>query len=231
MLGFLQVVLLVGVALAPPIILAIRLRNAERHRREPWRVLARAFGWGATVAAALAIVLETMLAPVFAGRTFWFASFSVAVVLAAPIIEELAKAIGLRLVDDRDPEPEDGYIYGGAVGLGFAATENVIYVATAFAFAGEEVAIATAFYRGVATVALHGAASAIAGHGIWRARYGGAPAWALWGVLAAIGLHVGYNALAALALGWATLAAAFVALVAYLRMVRRIRQLDEAAPG
>lgn len=226
MQAFLQLTLLLAVALAPPVMLAVRLRNAERHRREPWRVLARAFGWGATVAAALAIVLETALGSLLGARAF-LASFSVAVVLAAPVVEEIAKALGLRLIHDRDPEPEDGSIYGGAVGLGFAATENTIYIAAAYAFANEGIALATAFYRGVATVAVHGAASAIAGHGVWRARYGGAPAWALWGVGAAIALHVGYNALAALTLRWAALAAASVALLAYLRMMRRVRALDE----
>lgn len=226
MAGIVEVLLLLAVALAPPLILAARLRNAERHRREPWRVLWRAFAWGALVAAALSIIIELTLAPVFGDRSFLIAAFPVGIVLVAPLVEELTKALGLRIVDDRDPEPEDGYIYGGAVGLGFAATENSFYILSAFTFAGQEVAFATALYRGVATVALHGAASAIAGHGIWRARYGGSRLWAVWGIGGAIALHVFYNGLAGLSVGWATLAAAGIAILAYLRIMRRVVVLD-----
>lgn len=224
----LRLVLLFLIALAPPIILAIRLRNAEEHRPEPWRVLSYAFLWGATLAAILSIVVQTSLDDRFRRVLIPATALSVLTVVIAPLSEELSKALGLRLIDDKHPEPEDGYIYGGAVGLGFAATENLIYILEAYAVGGEQLATATAFYRGVATVALHGAASAIAGHGIWRARYGGHGAWALWGVGSAILLHVAYNALVATQAGWATLGAAGIAIVAYMRMMRRVRVLDEA---
>lgn len=224
----LPIVFLLAVALAPPVILAVRLRNAERRRREPWRVLWRAFAWGSTIAATLAILFEGYLDEHFGQARIFATVLSVTVVLVAPVVEELVKALGLRVIDDRDPEPEDGYIYGGAVGLGFAATENVIYILSAYLFAGERVAFITALYRGVATVALHGAASAIAGHGVWRARYGmGGVGWAVWGLSAAVVLHVVYNALTGVSEGWAALLAAGVALLAYLRMMRRVRILDE----
>jgi RsiW-degrading membrane proteinase PrsW (M82 family) len=223
-LDALQLLLLLLVALAPPVILAVRLRNAERRRREPWRALWQAFAWGALGAATGAILIEDALEGVLGPARWW--GLSVLIVFVAPVVEELAKALGLGFVRDRDPEPEDGYIYGGAVGLGFAATENTIYILSAALFAGEESAFATALYRGVATVALHGAASAIAGHGVWRARHGGPRAWAVWGIGIAILLHVAYNALAALALAWASLLAAAIAVVAYMRMMRRVAALD-----
>lgn len=222
------VLALVLLALTPPFILAFRLRNAELHRREPWLVLSRAFAWGASVAAILSIVMERTLDARLAGASIFLPAFSVTVVLVAPLVEELSKALGLRLIRDPLPEVEDGYIYGGAVGLGFAATENVIYVLSALAVGGQDVAATTALYRGIATVALHGAASAVAGHGIWRARYGHGRWWAYWGVGAAVVMHVSYNALAVLALPWATLAAVALALVMYMRMMRRVRVLDAA---
>jgi len=223
----LRLLLLLAVALAPPVILVLRLRNAERHRPEPYLVLAKAFAWGALAAASIAIVAQYALSAYFGAATFLHVRWTIMVVLVAPLVEELAKALGLRVIRDDHPEPEDGYIYGGAVGLGFAATENTLYILYALAFSGEQTALATALYRGVATVALHGAASAVAGHGIWRARYGGSSLWALWGVGAAVALHVGYNALSALSLPWATLLAAGVALVAYMRMMVRVRALDD----
>ena len=218
--------LLVLAALAPPIILAWRLRNAERHRREPWRVLVRAFVWGATFAALLAIALETLLRGRFDRVHLGDPRLTLTIVLLAPLVEELLKALGLRLIPDAHPEPEDGSIYGGAVGLGFAATENAIYIVTAYLLGGAEIAMATALFRGVATTALHGAASALAGHGVWRARYGGAPWAAAWGLGGAVLLHAAYNGLAAWTPGWATLGAAGIAVVAYLRMMRRVRVLD-----
>jgi len=223
--------LLALVAVAPPIILAVRLRNAERTRREPWRALARAFLWGAVAAAGISILLESMLRPRFDAVHVLSPRLTLTIVILSPVVEELLKAIGLRFLRDEDPEAEDGYIYGGAVGLGFAATENVLYVFTAWFLAGPETAIATALFRGIATTCLHGAASAIAGHGVWRARYGGGVGWALWGVGAGIVLHVAYNALAAWTPGWATLGAALVAVLAYLRMMRRVRVLDERGLG
>lgn len=224
----LTLVLLLAISLAPPLILSYRLRNAERYRPEPYVILAQAFAWGAFFAAAISIVASQLLLRQFGGAWIVDPRLTIVTVLVAPIVEELSKALGLRVIRDEHPEPEDGYIYGGAVGLGFAATENTIYVLTALMVAGADTAMATALYRGVAIVALHGAATAIAGHGIWRARYGGQPLWALWGIGAAILLHVGYNVLSRLSLPWATLAASGVAVVAYLRMMVRIRALDDA---
>lgn len=221
-------ILLLLIACVPPVILAVRLRNAEARRREPWRVLVRAFLWGAVPAAFLAILVEVYLDPHFTSVSPFLALFPVTTVLLAPVVEEVAKALGLLGVRDDDPEPEDGYIYGGAAGLGFAATENVVYILSAFLLGGEAIAMKTALYRGIATVALHGACTAFVGYGLWQARYGGRFHAAWLALLLATALHVGYNALASLAIGWATLAAAGLALVAYLQMMRRVSRLDQA---
>lgn len=228
----LRLSLLLLVAFVPPIILAVRLRNAERHRREPWQGLARAFAWGALGAATLSIAAETALDRHLAGAALFWPVFPVTLVLVAPFVEEVTKALGLRFIHEKHPEPEDGYIYGGVVGLGFAATENTIYILSAFLVSGEQTAIATAMYRGIATVALHGAASAIAGYGLWRGRYERRLRSAFLGVFAAIALHVAYNALTRLTDRWATALAVTIAVVAYMRIMRRVRILDErgAAP-
>jgi protease PrsW len=63
----------------------------------------------------------------------------------------------------------DGVVYGTAVGLGFAALENVLYVAGGGA--GWE---GIAMTRGVLSVPFHGALGAIAGAYIAMARFGGA---------------------------------------------------------
>jgi RsiW-degrading membrane proteinase PrsW (M82 family) len=62
----------------------------------------------------------------------------------------------------------DGVVYGAAVGLGFAAIENIAYVMAAGAHWGP-----VAILRSVLSVPLHGAFGAIAGTYIARARFAG----------------------------------------------------------
>src|SRR5262249_22750065 len=101
----------------------------------------------------------------------WLAADEVALFIAA-IPEEIAKvsviaAIALRA--RHFDEPMDGVVYGTAVGLGFAALENLLYVMGA---GTRWQAVAAA--RGVLSVPLHGALGAIAGAYIASARFGGA---------------------------------------------------------
>jgi RsiW-degrading membrane proteinase PrsW (M82 family) len=65
-------------------------------------------------------------------------------------------------------EPMDGVVYGTAVGLGFAALENIAYVLGAGAGWGS-----VAIMRSVLSVPLHGAFGAIAGAYLARARFAG----------------------------------------------------------
>jgi len=101
----------------------------------------------------------------------WLAADEVALFIAA-IPEEIAKvsviaAIALRA--RHFDEPMDGVVYGTAVGLGFAALENLLYVVGA---GTHWQAVAAA--RAVLSVPLHGALGAIAGAYIASARFGGA---------------------------------------------------------
>ena len=234
-------VLLILAAFVPTLFFALRLRNAERHRREPWQALAKAFLWGAFGATLLAVLLECLLFP-FLGEeeqpllpegtdagvegTLLAGALTLSAVVVAPLVEELTKALGMKFVRDEDPEPEDGAIYGGMMGLGFAGTETAFYIMIAYALGGIEVAAATALVRGIATVALHGAATAISGHGYWEARYGrrrGAFAGAL---LLAMLFHGLYNALASIDGLYALAGAVLLALAVWGWVRRRVRRLD-----
>lgn len=219
---------IVLVAFLPPLLLGIRLRNAEMHRREPWRALLQAFLWGATGAVFLAAFAQVLLLGRFAGPAV-AASILGAVVLA-PLTEEISKALGLRWVRDRDPEPEDGFLYGAAAGLGFAATENVLYILTALATGGLAAGITTALVRTIATVSLHAAASAWAGYGMWQARHTRLRGVFFPFLLGAMALHAVYNLLASLQLLLALVAAVALAVLSLRRIFRRVRQLDSAPP-
>lgn len=220
--------LILLVAFLPPVLVAVRLRNAERHRPEPWRAVVSAFVWGAIGAVFLAILVEALLEPTFRGMDPWFGVVPLATAVLAPLAEEPAKMLGLFFIHDADPEPEDGIIYGGAAGLGFAATENVLFIGVAFVLEGQDVAIITAIYRGLVTVALHGAASALAGYGLWRARYVGRDGGVLGWLFLAMLVHGIYNGLVSAAPIGAALAAGIAGIVLYVLVRRRAMRLDAA---
>lgn len=226
-------VVLVLLALLPAAILIVRLRNVEVHEREPWREVGRAALWGATGGALLAIAAELLALRLLGPSSYGLplqilpVGLPLLTVVVAPLVEEVAKALGLFLVRDPAPEPEDGFVYGGAAGLGFAATENLFYVGAAFALGGADAAGATALYRGIVTVPLHAATTALVGYGVWAFRYGRRPLAILGTLAGAVGLHAVYNAISGTGEALAILAAGGLAVVAFLAMVARVRALDD----
>lgn len=128
--GFLVTYAVIQAAL---ILLAIRL--LDPYEREPLSLLTLMALWGATGAAAIALVgneaLKSGLSP-DAKLVFGDA-------ISAPIVEEGAKGLALvaalfasrwasrRLGTPRFEGLTDGIVYGAAVGLGFAFTEDFFY--------------------------------------------------------------------------------------------------------
>ena len=220
--------LLFLVAFLPSVALALRLRASERVGREPLLALAKAFAWGAIVAALLALLVESWLLGLYGDAMVL--GLSVASVLVAPLVEEVAKGLGLVLLRDPDPEPEDGLIYGAVVGLAFAGVENALYILEAFVFQGGNEAILVAAYRGVVTVPLHAACSAIVGYGVWRARRLGKWRVVAGALAVAVLLHGAYNALVEIQFAGALLVSVALAMLAYWRVAKRVRALDAAGP-
>jgi len=159
----------VAAAIAPAL-LFLWLVVAADSRPEPARVVLGALALGAVSAVAAAIVEIALKQVVPLPADPWL-SANVTALFLAGIPEESLKvpliaAIALRSRDF--DEPMDGVVYGTAVGLGFAALENVGYVAGADA-QWHTVAI----WRSLLSVPLHGAFGAIAGAYIARARFAG----------------------------------------------------------
>lgn len=102
----------------------------DRYEPEPRNLLLLGLGWGAFVATSTALVLQ--LVGEFAFRAPQ--SFSAAVV--APLTEEAAKGLFiLLLLFFRRNELDgilDGIVYAGMVGIGFAFTENILYLSSAY---------------------------------------------------------------------------------------------------
>jgi len=172
----LLIVSLLAAAFAPPLVYMYIVRNTETCRREPWSAMILAFIYGGTVAVFISIFLESLVQLVLyndyspLARGFWnFEPYDLVLqtlimaCIVAPIVEESAKASVVprrRIV-----ELEDGFIYGAAVGLGFAASENLLYLVSALG-SSIEAFVLTAVVRAVTSTLLHASASAIAGFGI-----------------------------------------------------------------
>jgi RsiW-degrading membrane proteinase PrsW (M82 family) len=125
-----ELILLFVIAFLPPIIYVIWIRNTEKYHREKWNPIFLCFIWGATIAIIAAIVLELILhislVPTIDDPNLLSL---VMIIIIAPFAEELTKPLALRLKTVRKEldELEDGLIYGAVAGLGFSATENLLY--------------------------------------------------------------------------------------------------------
>jgi RsiW-degrading membrane proteinase PrsW (M82 family) len=126
-----------GLAVLPVPLLVAAFRWLDRVEPGPWRNLIFAFAWGACAAALIAIVANS-----FATR--WIATATadprsadtLGATVIAPIVEESAKAAAVLLVflfRRRDfTGIVDGVVIAGVTATGFAFTENILYLGTAF---------------------------------------------------------------------------------------------------
>jgi protease PrsW len=102
----------------------------DRYEPEPVRLLVVAWLWGALVATAAALLLQSVDQVVNGSDTAWSS------VVVAPVTEEAGKGLFvLLLLWSRRNVIDgllDGLVYAGLVGIGFAFTENILYFAGAY---------------------------------------------------------------------------------------------------
>ena len=154
-------------AFLPPIIYAIWIRNTEKYNREKWKPIIVCFLWGATIAIVASIILELILGISLAisfddGNILGL----VTAIIIAPFAEELTKPLALRTktVKKELDELEDGLIYGAVAGLGFSATENLLY-GWCFLSEGLFVFLVLIIIRSFGGCLLHASATALTGYG------------------------------------------------------------------
>jgi len=168
-------------AFIPSLLLMLLVKNTETRGREPTGRTLWAFLRGATLSVFLAVLIEYFLVYVVMdmdflsmselfGRYPQLSTLILACVIA-PFAEELTKAIGILPFARRARELEDGIIYGAAVGLGFAATENLLYESSAYISGGVSLLIGTVIIRTISSALLHASASSITGYGMTAKRF------------------------------------------------------------
>ncbi|UFR03289.1 PrsW family intramembrane metalloprotease [Streptomyces sp. Go40/10] len=126
-----------GLAVLPVPWLIAAFRWLDRVQPGPWRNLVFSFAWGACAAALIAIVANSFATKWIATSTADPASAdTLGATVIAPIVEESAKAAAVLLVflfRRRDfTGVVDGVVIAGVTATGFAFTENILYLGTAF---------------------------------------------------------------------------------------------------
>lgn len=213
-----------------PVLFTVWIRNHERYHPEPWPRVFRAFAWGATGAVVLALILEILLAPSQVLQPVGVPSALAAALIVAPLVEEATKGLGLRWIEDEHVELEDGLVYGAAAGLGFSATENVVYGISAWLEGGLAPLVATVAVRTFTSSLLHATASAALGYAIWshRADRGGALVIGVFYVGAVL-LHSVFNLFASSQLYLSFLAVLVIAIGGFAWVRGRVQKLDHAS--
>jgi len=209
------VALLVGVL--PVLVYAVVLWWFDRYEKEPLGLLVASFLWGAAPAVAFSLIAELALdvpVSIFVEPT---AANLIGATVIAPVAEELFKGAALLLLflffRQEIDSPLDGIIYGGLVGFGFAAVENVFYFTETFMEAGVGGVVLLATLRTFLFGLNHALFTGLTGLGVALARAGrgwlvkvGAP---IAGWAAGVSAHAIHNASVTLGadLGWPCLVA------------------------
>jgi RsiW-degrading membrane proteinase PrsW (M82 family) len=204
---------LVGIvaALVPVASIVAALLWIDRWEPEPARMLWLAFGWGASVAAITALLVNNTAAAIGDKLLGHGGGDKVSAIVSAPLFEEALKGVFvlgvMYFLRNEFDGVIDGVVYAGFVAAGFAFTENIYYFGRAFAEHGLGNAgtggVVTAFIlRGVLSPFTHPLFTAMIGIGAGIAvrtpsRYLRVLA-PLAGYLLAVLLHAMWNAAATL---------------------------------
>jgi protease PrsW len=172
----------------------------DRYEPEPRLLLVLGLGWGTFVATSIALVLQLFDSVIFRSDDVFTAT------VVAPATEEATKGLFiLLLLIYRRHELDgilDGLVYAGMVGIGFAFTENILYLTSAYTGEGGQAggvssAVGLFVVRGVFSPFAHPFFTAFIGIGIGiavgsRSKVVGVVAVAV-GFLVAFAAHAAWN--------------------------------------
>jgi len=158
--------LILAISLAPVLFLLLFIYYKDKHEKEPIWLLIITFILGAMITCPVFVFQEelkmlTHLSPESKGI------YLVAYCLLIPaFVEEMLKYAILRVFNyplNEFDEPFDGVMYGVTVALGFAAFENILYVATNSLLVG--------VFRMFTAVPAHAVCGAVMGYFVGKAKF------------------------------------------------------------
>lgn len=142
----------------------------DRYEKEPKALLGAAFMWGVIIAAGGAYIINTIFGIgiyIFTGSEALTNLGTASIV--APVVEEILKGLAVAVVffmfRKEFDTVLDGIIYGGIAGLGFAATENTIYIYRGYLEGGWGGLVALAVIRVILVGWMHAFFTAFTGIG------------------------------------------------------------------
>ena len=202
----LGILLVLGVGILPMIVYALILWWFDRYEKEPLGLLIAAFLWGAVPAIIFSLIAELVLDVPVSYFVEPMAANLIGAAVIAPVVEEIFKggALLLLLIFFRREidSPLDGIIYGGLVGFGFAAVENVLYFTGALTESGPGGFVFLTIFRAFLFGLNHALFTGLTGLGLALARTApnwlvkvGAPIIGLLAGMTAHGIHNGSVAL------------------------------------
>ncbi len=162
--------LIIVTALLPALILGWWIYQKDSAQPEPPQMLYKAFFYG--VGSTFVTLVVTQLLAIVGLFTYDLGSFSGAIstaLFAAALPEEMAKLLMLWLFLRSNPyydEYFDGIVYAACVGLGFAATENIMYLLQSDDWLG------TGIVRGITAVPAHFAIACAMGYFYSKRHFG-----------------------------------------------------------
>ncbi|MEQ7007553.1 PrsW family intramembrane metalloprotease [Actinopolymorpha sp. B17G11] len=172
----------------------------DRWEPEPGRLLLTAFLWGAGVSTVAALISSFVLDLAWVAVTGVEAGDALGGIVTAPVVEEGFKGLFLLiLVLAKRREFDgivDGIVYAGLVGVGFAFTENILYLGTAFSEDGLQGGLVLFGLRCVLSPFAHPMFTAMTGLAVGAMARSTNPARFLLpvlGYLAAVFLHALWN--------------------------------------
>jgi RsiW-degrading membrane proteinase PrsW (M82 family) len=199
LLGFFLILVL---GIAPMLVYALILWWFDRYEKEPLGLLIAAFLWGAVPAIIFSLVVELVLDIPISYFVEPVTASLIGAAVVAPIAEETFKGIALLVLllffRKEIDSPLDGIIYGGLVGFGFAAVENVFYFASAFVESGPSGVVMLSVFRAFVFGLNHALFTGLIGLGLALSRTSphrlvkiGAPIGGLFLGIASHGIHNG----------------------------------------
>ena len=157
-------ILNIGLAVVPAVILLIYFYNKDKQKKEPVSLVLKIFILG-FISVIPAIIIE-MLLSWFIPDSSQISNILIRSFISAALVEEYIKykTVGLFALPNKNfDEIADGIVYTITASLGFAVFENIFY-----SFGP----VSTLILRGLTAIPLHAFASGIMGYYIGKSKFG-----------------------------------------------------------